>query len=416
MKKALVLGGGGAKGSYEVGAINALHDLAIEYNIVTGTSIGSLNGFFASTKDLKTLNHVWENISKDQVLKEIKVEDVSLKISSLNKLVKKNRIKADENEQIPLKNLIDQYVDEEKIRQSNIEFGLVCVSFPSLKPLELSIKEIPQGKLADFLLASCTIFPIFPMCEIEEKLHIDGGYHDNVPIDLAINMGAFEIIAIDVFKRPAHIDYLQSPFVKYINPSWDLSPILSFKSEFIEENKILGYNDTLKEFGKALGFRYTFEIDSEKGLEKFSQVFSNKLLKFEANVFTNRILVRKLIPHPLTKAIREHTDKTLTKTEFFIRALENCMECLDIKPFEIYNIHQMNEKIIKSFLDRESYEYIELFKKIKNTAFKVDKHYLIGCILYKLLENEEISEEIYFLANIFPKETVSAFYVYSIIK
>ena len=42
--KALVLAGGGAKGAYEMGVWKALRRLKIKIDIVTGTSIGSLNG------------------------------------------------------------------------------------------------------------------------------------------------------------------------------------------------------------------------------------------------------------------------------------------------------------------------------------------------------------------------------------
>ena len=44
MKRAVVLSGGGSKGSYEIGVWKALRRLHIKYDIVTGTSIGALNG------------------------------------------------------------------------------------------------------------------------------------------------------------------------------------------------------------------------------------------------------------------------------------------------------------------------------------------------------------------------------------
>lgn len=40
----LVLGGGGAKGSYEIGVWKALKELEIPLIAVTGTSVGALNG------------------------------------------------------------------------------------------------------------------------------------------------------------------------------------------------------------------------------------------------------------------------------------------------------------------------------------------------------------------------------------
>ena len=44
MKRALVLGGGGSKGAYELGVWRALDELGISFDIVTGTSIGAMIG------------------------------------------------------------------------------------------------------------------------------------------------------------------------------------------------------------------------------------------------------------------------------------------------------------------------------------------------------------------------------------
>ncbi|MBR2503809.1 MAG: patatin-like phospholipase family protein, partial [Oscillospiraceae bacterium] len=44
MAKALVLAGGGARGSYHIGAWQALIEMGYKFDIVTGTSVGSLNG------------------------------------------------------------------------------------------------------------------------------------------------------------------------------------------------------------------------------------------------------------------------------------------------------------------------------------------------------------------------------------
>ena len=42
--RAVVLGGGGARGAYEVGVWQAMAELGMDYQVVTGTSVGALNG------------------------------------------------------------------------------------------------------------------------------------------------------------------------------------------------------------------------------------------------------------------------------------------------------------------------------------------------------------------------------------
>ena len=44
MKRAIVLAGGGAKGSYHFGFWKAIRELGIDFQIVTGSSVGALNG------------------------------------------------------------------------------------------------------------------------------------------------------------------------------------------------------------------------------------------------------------------------------------------------------------------------------------------------------------------------------------
>ena len=61
MKRALVLAGGGSKGAYEVGFVKALHELGIEYHIVTGTSIGALNGCLLAQNDFDAMETIVES-------------------------------------------------------------------------------------------------------------------------------------------------------------------------------------------------------------------------------------------------------------------------------------------------------------------------------------------------------------------
>lgn len=59
MKYSLVLGGGGAKGSYEIGVFKALEEIGIEIDSVYGTSIGALNGAMVVQGDVKKAEEIW---------------------------------------------------------------------------------------------------------------------------------------------------------------------------------------------------------------------------------------------------------------------------------------------------------------------------------------------------------------------
>ena len=65
---ALVLGGGGSRGSYQVGALKALKELNIEFDIVSGTSIGALNGCLVVQDDYEYMYDIWNTISINDIV------------------------------------------------------------------------------------------------------------------------------------------------------------------------------------------------------------------------------------------------------------------------------------------------------------------------------------------------------------
>ena len=68
MKRALVLGGGGSKGAYELGVWRALDELGISFDIVTGTSIGAMIGAMYVQKQFERCLGLWEQLSVDDII------------------------------------------------------------------------------------------------------------------------------------------------------------------------------------------------------------------------------------------------------------------------------------------------------------------------------------------------------------
>ena len=67
-KTAIVLAGGGSRGAYQIGVWKALREMGIDYQLVTGTSVGALNGVLMVQQEYDKALAVWENISSQQVL------------------------------------------------------------------------------------------------------------------------------------------------------------------------------------------------------------------------------------------------------------------------------------------------------------------------------------------------------------
>lgn len=68
----------------------------------------------------------------------------------------------------PLKELIHRHIDEEKIRASKMDYGLVVYNLSEGKTEYLYLEDIPEGKLHQYILASCA-YPIFPPCASTEN-------------------------------------------------------------------------------------------------------------------------------------------------------------------------------------------------------------------------------------------------------
>ena len=262
-KTAVVLAGGGSRGAYQVGVWKALRELNIEYQLVTGTSVGALNGVLMVQGDYEKAVHIWENLSSQDVVGPLLEGKGELDDRQLTRLFAREALAKGGADISSLEHFVHSMLDESKFWQSPVDFALVTVEYPSMKPLELEKKDIPRGMLGEYLLASAACFPAFQAKEIDGKKYIDGGYHDNMPVNLAIRMGADEIIAIDLesvgVSRKIHKDRQR---VTLIRSLWPLGSFLKFESQLAKKNIQLGYLDTRKALGVSDGQLYAFVKDS----------------------------------------------------------------------------------------------------------------------------------------------------------
>lgn len=286
-KRALVLGGGGARGSYQVGAYYALCELGYDFDIITGTSVGSLNGamFTCDNFDMKTAFKLWSNISTDMVLDvDIRNEAITSNPAEAVVGIIDKAIKSGSIDQAPLRSLIEETLDIESFYSSKRDFGLVTVKFPSLKHVYITKSEIPKDKLVDYLLASSAVFPAMKTVLIDDVQHIDGGFYDNVPITLAKEMGATEVIAVTLNSIGRQLEDPKGIKITKIVPKDDLGFLLLFNPDSSKVNMTRGYIDTMKTFGKLKGYRYAFYPETfDPYKRKFLKLVAKACGKFKSN-------------------------------------------------------------------------------------------------------------------------------------
>ena len=256
MKTAVVLSGGGAKGSYQLGVWKALRELHIKYDIVTGTSIGALNGVLMCENSYFKAKRIWRKLNLEYLFNELPKSNKEIDIL---KLFGGNFIKNGGMDIKKIETILEDNVNKRKFYNSKIDFGLITYNFTTKKPLILSKEKIPRDKLIDYLMASATCYPAFKMKEIDGDKYIDGGYYDNLPVELAIELGAEFLIIVDLGspgfkKRPSkQVDSI------VIKPKNNISFFLNFDEKTAKINVKFGYNDTLKAFKKLDGNKFTFK-------------------------------------------------------------------------------------------------------------------------------------------------------------
>lgn len=251
-KYALVLSGGGARGAYEIGVWQALREMEIPVHIVTGASVGALNGCLVAQNKFDEAVELWERIETHHVF-DVDENGSGFKLNTGTS---------------GLAEIIREYADEEAIRESDIEFGLVMVQLPDMKPHYLYVDQIENGKLHDSILASAAFFPALEAVEIDGKKYIDGGYADVMPVKMAVERGADHVIAVyldglGILRRNRLRKAVkQTKSFRMIRSHWDLGDVLSFDINNTKRIMRLGYLDAMKSFEQIDGFKYSFEKDT----------------------------------------------------------------------------------------------------------------------------------------------------------
>ena len=251
----LVLEGGGVKGAYELGALIALTEKGYTFSAVTGTSIGALNGAVMASQGIEKLAAYWEeakycpvfDFDDDMVARfRQKDFDLDLIIATGKKLLSAREIIRESYEHTL--DFVYNRLSEEEIRSSDIDFGCVTYNISDMKPFEAMKKDIPEGKLIDYIVASAC-FPIFPPKQIDGKKFIDGGVYDNMPINLLARTGCKKMVVVRTnpeSKQPKRRIERDDLDILYIIPSSNLGRAMAFSPERIENLKQLGYADAMR--------------------------------------------------------------------------------------------------------------------------------------------------------------------------
>ena len=329
-QKALVLAGGGARGSYQVGVWRALMELDWHPQIITGTSVGSLNGAMFVLDLYETARDMWLTIRSKDVM-ELPEDNADL--SALHSFLRRV-VKAGGMDVSPLEEIVERVLDEDALRKAEIRFGLVTVEQRGLKPWELPLEQIPEGRVKDYLMASAACFPALQARDIDGVKFLDGGYSDNMPTGLAKDMGAEELVCVDLEGVGITRPNLTGLPTTMIRSYWELGDILHFDPDTARRNMELGYYDTLRAFGRLRGCAYAVDNGPESSAD--AEAFRSR---FDA--------VQKMVRDKYPVTLTADAALLLSKMkDTALAPLETAAEDVGVDPAQYYTTRSLGEAFL----------------------------------------------------------------------
>ena len=173
IKLGIALGSGGAKGFAEIGALRAFEENGIEFDIVAGTSIGSIVGaFYANGFSSNDMFELIRNLDFSQIASFPKI--INMDTASIYKVV-------------------DEAIGSLNIEDLKKPYKCVATVVETGDEYVFS-----SGSVALATSASSCIPPYFKPIVIDNERYVDGAYSNSIPADLVRQMGADYVVGIDL--------------------------------------------------------------------------------------------------------------------------------------------------------------------------------------------------------------------------
>ncbi|MGP5568457.1 patatin-like phospholipase family protein [Pseudomonas helleri] len=209
-KIGLVLSGGAARGLAHVGVLKALEEQGIHIDAIAGTSMGAvIGGLYASGYKIDELEKLALSIDWQEALSDSPArEDVPFRRKQDDRdfLVRQKLSFRDDgslglplgviqgqNLALLLESLLAHSSDVRDFDKLPIPFRAVATDIVSGEKVVFRKGHLPQ-----VIRASMSIPAVFAPVEINGQLLVDGGMVDNIPVDVAREMGVDLVIVVDI--------------------------------------------------------------------------------------------------------------------------------------------------------------------------------------------------------------------------
>jgi NTE family protein len=189
IKIGLALGSGGAKGFAHLGALKAFEENGLEFDIIAGTSIGSVIGAFVA-----------EGYSSTDILELLK----RVNFGDIKSMFMLNM------DTSGLYGVIDKAIGSKNIEELKKPFRAVATEIESG-----DAKVFDSGSVALSLCASSSMPPFFKPVVINNDRYVDGAFSNSIPADVVKDLGADYIVGVDLSTRDSKPSLLSKLFPTY---------------------------------------------------------------------------------------------------------------------------------------------------------------------------------------------------------
>ena len=353
----LVLEGGGARGAYQIGAWKALAEAGVKIRGVAGTSVGALNGALICMGDVENARELWENISYSQIMS---VDDEKMRqlLHGRTFHVEMLRDAMDYLTEggldiTPLKNLIAEKIDVEKIKNSPVDLYVLTFSVDEFKEMDIDVKETEPELIKDYLLASAYLFPLFKNEKLHGRTYIDGGAINNVPLGSLVDRGYEDIIVVRIYGigREKRVKIPEGTTVYTIAPSVSLGNILDFDPKKSRLHIKRGYFDAKRMIYGLAGKIYYIDEQEEECY------YLKQLIDLAPEVYEYLVDIHKLDPDPrlylrnMTEIIlpvlaeEMKLGKNWNYRELYLAMLEATAKLCRVQKYQIYTVRDLQKKV-----------------------------------------------------------------------
>ncbi|TYO83980.1 BamA/TamA family outer membrane protein [Pseudomonas sp. CK-NBRI-02] len=209
-KVGLVLSGGAARGIAHIGVLKALEEQGVRIDAIAGTSMGAvIGGLYASGYSVEELEKLATTLDWQQALSDAPPrKDVPFRRKQDDRdfLVKQKLSFRDDgslglplgviqgqNLSLLLESKLAHTADTRDFDKLPIPFRAVATDIASGEKVVFSRGHLPQ-----VIRASMSIPAVFAPVELDGRLLVDGGMVDNIPVDVARDMGVDLAIVVDI--------------------------------------------------------------------------------------------------------------------------------------------------------------------------------------------------------------------------